>query len=222
MNDQLLQLMLLYGIVVLGPVLAGAAIGLPLPASLLLMAVGAFARADQLNLPLFLSCAVASTLCGNAAGYGIGRRGGATVLARWSSRFKGGAATMQRAEQLLERWGWAAVLLTRFPLSPLSPVVNILAGIGRYPLRGFALFNLLGVTLWAGFYAGLGYAFSASWDVLAALVGNATLALALLVVITFLVVLLARALKNRHDEVDQSEILDPDLPEGGLPKPEPW
>ena len=92
------------------------------------------------------------------------------------------------------------MLLSRFPISPLSPVVNLVAGTGRYPFRVFTVYNLLGVTIWVGFYMGLGYAFSASWDVLADALGNATLALTLLVVIVALVVLLVRALKHRHDD----------------------
>lgn len=222
MNDELLQLVLSYGVLVLAPVLLGAAIGLPLPASLLMVAVGAFARADLLNLPLFLLCAVGATLAGNAVGYAIGRRGGAGALARWSARFKGGEAAIGRAERLFARRGGAAVLLSRFPLSPLSAVINILAGVGRYPFRAFALYNLLGVTLWAGFYAGAGYAFSASWDVLADLLGSAAQALTLLVVIAALVVLLLRTLKHRYDEThphqDPTEevvpLLEPDLQPG--------
>lgn len=200
MNEELLQLVLAYGVLVLAPVLLGAAVGLPLPASLLMVAIGAFARAGQLNLPLFLLCAVGATLVGNAIGYALGRRGGAGALARWSARLKGGEAAILRAERLFARWGNVAVLLSRFPLSPLSAVVNVLAGVGRYPFRVFALYNLLGVTLWAGFYAGAGYAFSASWDVLADLLGSAAQVLTLLVVIGALVVLLVRALKHRYDE----------------------
>lgn len=205
MNEQLLQLLLSYGVIVLVPILLGAAIGLPLPASLLLMAAGAFTGGGQLDLAPLLLCTIAPTIVGNAIGYWLGRRGGTAALARWSARLKIGEATLARSERLLARWGGLAVLLTRFPLSPLSPIVNLLAGTGRYPFRPFALYNALGVTIWVGFYVGLGYAFSATWDLLADLLNDATLALTLLVVIAILLALLARALKHRHDEAHHHE-----------------
>lgn len=205
MNEQLLELLLSYGVLVLVPILLVGAVGLPLPASLLLTAAGAFAGGGQLDLMALLACAIGPTAAGNAIGYWLGRRGGAEVLERWGARLKIGAETVVRAERFFARWGGLAVLLSRFPLSPLSPVINILAGAGRYPFRPFVLANLVGVTLWVGVYVGLGYAFGASWDLLATLLDTAVQALTLLVVIAALAVLLVRALRHRHDHAQEVE-----------------
>lgn len=217
MNEQLLEFLLLYGVLALAPVLIAAAIGLPLPASLLLLAAGAFSGGGQLDLLPLLVCGIVSTAAGNAIGYWIGRRGGEETIARWGARLRIDEATVARAERFFARWGSLAVLLSRFPISPLSPVVNLVAGTGHYPFRVFAFYNLLGVAIWVGFYMGLGYAFSASWDVLADTLGNATLALTLLVVIVALVVLLVRALKHRHDDhpADSDATHGPELHGGG-------
>ena len=136
-------------------------------------------------------------------------RGGRGALTRWSGRL-GGAALVGRAERLLARRGGAAVLLSRFPLSPVSAIVNILAGIGHYPARAFILYNLVGVTLWVGFYVGLGYAFSASWDILASFLGDATQALTLAAVIVLLLVALVRTLRGRHHEAPVAPRPDPE------------
>ncbi|CAA9551169.1 MAG: hypothetical protein AVDCRST_MAG88-788 [uncultured Thermomicrobiales bacterium] len=209
MNDRLLELLLAYGVLALAPILVGGAIGLPLPGSLILLAAGAFARGGQLNPVALVLCALISTIVGNEIGYEIGRRGGRGALTRWSGRL-GGAALVGRAERLLARRGGAAVLLSRFPLSPVSAIVNILAGIGHYPARAFILYNLVGVTLWVGFYVGLGYAFSASWDILASFLGDATQALTLAAVIVLLLVALVRTLRGRHHEAPVAPRPDPE------------
>lgn len=223
MSEQLLTLVLGYGVIALVPILAGAAVGLPLPASLLLLAAGAFAGGGQLALTPLVIGGLIAVVAGDSAGFWIGKRGGAGALARWGDRLRVDAAMIAHAEGLFARWGGLAVLLTRFLITPLAPAINILAGAGRYPFRSFAFYDVTGEAVWVLGYLGLGYAFSASWDVLADLLGNATSALALLVVIAILVVLLARALKHRHDDARQREATDrqdapdPETSGAGLP-----
>ncbi|MFN8540390.1 MAG: DedA family protein [Thermomicrobiales bacterium] len=162
MNDRLLELLFTYGVVVLGPILFLSAIGVPLPGTILIVAAGAFASGGQLSFPLLLATAIVATLLGNGVGYWIGRRGGEAATTRWARRFHVSHDNIERAQSLFTRYGGLSVLFTRFPLSPLSAIVNIVAGAARYSIRTFVVINLIGVTVWASVYAGLGYAFGAS------------------------------------------------------------
>jgi membrane-associated protein len=207
MTETLLQWLLAYGITVLTPVIAGAALGLPLPASLLLLAGGAFAGGGQFGLAELLCGAFAGAVTGDLLGFWIGRRGGEGALARWGGRLRISPETVARGERTFARWGGLSVLLTRFLLTPLGPVINVVAGTSRYPVRSFVLYDALGEGIWVALYVGLGLFFSTNWDVLASLLGNATLLLTLLVITVVVGFLLVRTLVQRHDRevvVDES------------------
>lgn len=194
MSEQLLQLLLTYGAAVLLPIIAGAAVGLPLPSSILLLGAGAFAGGGQLGLLPLLLAGIAGAVTGDIVGYWIGRRGGSEALVRWGGRLKIGSATVARAERLFGRWGWFAIFLTRFLLTPLGPVINLVAGTSRYRFRAFVLFDTLGEAIWVVGYVGLGYAFSANWDVLADFLSGATTLLSVAAITVLVLVLLYRAL----------------------------
>jgi len=202
MNDRLLELLFTYGVVVLGPILFLSAIGVPLPGTILIVAAGAFASGGQLSFPLLLATAIVATLLGNGVGYWIGRRGGEAATTRWARRFHVSHDNIERAQSLFTRYGGLSVLFTRFPLSPLSAIVNIVAGAARYSIRTFVVLNLIGVTVWASVYAGLGYAFGASWESISNLLNNITQVLTLVVIVAFLAYLLVRTLRDRQRRRD--------------------
>ncbi|MDP9371123.1 MAG: VTT domain-containing protein, partial [Chloroflexota bacterium] len=123
------------------------------------------------------------------------------------------ARAAARAERLVARWGGPAVLMTRFLLTPLAPVVNLAAGAGHYPFRRFALYDVVGEAIWVGAYVGLGYAFSANLDRVARLLGSATTAFSLLAILAVLLALLAYAYaaKLRHDRATADAPTAPEL-----------
>jgi membrane-associated protein len=198
MNAQLLDLLLTYGVVALAPILAASALGLPIPSSLLLLAGGAFAGSGQLALLPLIVVGIIATSAGDSLGYWLGRRGGVAALERFGPRFGIKPSAITRADAFLERWGGVAILLTRFLITPLGPVINIVAGIGRYPYRRFIAYDLLGEAIWVILYLALGYLFSASWDVLADILGQASQLLAVAAIAIVLLVLLIRTLWQRQ------------------------
>ena len=200
MTDRLLELLLGYGVVALAPVLLLSAIGIPLPGSLLVVAAGAFASAGQLSPVAVLVGAIVATLIGNGIGYWLGRRGGEAATARWARRLRINEATITRAEDLFARYGGLTVLLSRFPLSPLSAIVNLIAGAARYPQRPFGIVNVIGVSVWASVYLGLGYIFGTNWESISNLLNNVTQALTLLVIVGLLALLLFRNLRKRQSQ----------------------
>ncbi|MGN6701307.1 MAG: DedA family protein [Thermomicrobiales bacterium] len=199
MSEQLLAWLLTDGLLALAPVLAGAALGLPLPASLLLLAAGAFAGQGEFSLPPLLLISLVAVVAGDLAGYWLGRRGGVVAVERFGRRLGLTLAVVQVGERYLARWGGLAIFLTRFLLTPLGPVMNIVAGAGGYPLRRFLVFDVLGEMVWVAGYLALGYLFSASWDLLASLLGSTTEALTLLVIIALATALLVRLIRVKAE-----------------------
>lgn len=219
MTDQLLSFLLDYGVVALIPVLLASAVGVPLPGSLLLVAAGAFTTGGPLTLLPVLIGAIGATIVGNVIGYWIGNRGGTAALTRWGQRVHINVEMIERADTFFTHYGKFAVILSRFPFSPLSAIINIIAGTAGYSRRTFLFANLVGVSVWATVYLGLGYAFAASWDVIAEILGGASQALTLALVVIFLLVLLVRAIKNHHDQEAESHAITAEVShdEGSVP-----
>lgn len=179
MNEQLLQLLLTYGPAVLVPVVAVASIGIPLPTTIVLLGAGAFAGAGELPLTALIISAIAGAVLGDIIGYWIGRRGGASALARWGGRLKVTPSTIESVERRFFRWANLSIVLTRFLVTPLGPVVNIVAGTSRYGFRKFLVWDVVGEVVWVLLYVGLGFVFGASWDLLASFLGSASSLLSL-------------------------------------------
>ena len=69
-----------YGYPVLWLTIFIAAVGFPLPASLVLLAAGAFAAHDAVNIALLIGITITAASCGDHVGYFIGRRWGSKAL----------------------------------------------------------------------------------------------------------------------------------------------
>jgi len=89
----------------------------------------------------------------------LGRRRGARVLAGLCRLSLEPDVCVRRTENLFIRHGVRALLVAKF-LPGLTTVMPPLAGIFGVPRLRFALYDLAGVVLWAGFWAGIGYVFS--------------------------------------------------------------
>lgn len=173
LNDYLLSLLALYGVPLLSGVLLVGSIGLPMPASLLLMAAGSFVEQGELSLGWVFGMASGAAIAGDNIGYAIGRWGGHHLIPRVSS-WVGGQERILQAEKWTRRWGGAGVFFSRWLLTPLGPLVNLTSGIAEYSWPRFLLFGVLGELLWVFIYVMLGKVFSTSVQALSEVLGNFT------------------------------------------------
>src|SRR3982750_268566 len=121
MSDYLLATLGVYGLPVLfGALLVGAA-GVPVPASLLLVAAGSFVDQGELDLWPVLALSAAGAILGDQIGYAVGRWGGRRLTRRLGGLL-GGEEKVEAAEAWLKRRGGAGVFLSRWLLTPLGPV----------------------------------------------------------------------------------------------------
>src|SRR3954464_10428571 len=144
-----------FGVLGVGVVLfaeTGLLIGFFLPGDSLLFTAGLLCTGSgqhgvKLSLPPLLLAAAIGALAGAQCGYLLGRKAGGALLARSGSvRLREGA---HRAEELLERYGYAkAIVLARF-VPVVRTVLNPMAGALGVPARTFALWNLVGGLLWS-------------------------------------------------------------------------
>ncbi|MFC8452661.1 DedA family protein [Kitasatospora sp. NPDC057223] len=143
----------------------GLLVGFFLPGDSLLFTAGLLCvpgatSGPQLQLYQVLPAAVIGALVGAQVGYLIGRRGGRALLRR-SSR-KSLHQGVDRAEELLARYGYGkAIVLARF-IPVVRTVLNPLCGVLEVPLRTFTLWQVVGGTVWAVGVTMAGYGLGSS------------------------------------------------------------
>ncbi len=202
-NDYVLLGLVQYGLPILVAVIVTAAIGVPLPATLLLLTAGAFVEQGQLNLWWVLGLATAAAVAGDHIGYGIGRWGSQPLIARLS-RWAGGADRIEQAEQSARRWGGIGIFLSRWLLTPIGPVVNLTSGIARYPVIAFFCFDLAGELLWVVAYVTLGRLFSDQVQNLSSMIGNLSWVLVGIIAMAVMAWLLLRQ-NRRPAQIENAE-----------------
>lgn len=185
-----------------GPVLIAlanflACIALPIPASLVMLAGGAFAASGDLPFAMVWGGGFAGAVLGDQAGYLLGKLAGGPLLAWMEARPKSGRL-LKRAVTWLEDRQRPAVFYSRWLVSALGPYVNLAAGAARLPWPGFAVASASGEAIWVTIYIGLGYWFSADIQALGSTLGNLGLAMAAGVV----ALVLGRALLRMAHERD--------------------
>jgi len=171
MTDAILALLLDYGAWLVAATTFLSCLAIPMPASLMMLAGGAFAAGGDLSLGLILGAAFGGAVAGDQTGYAIGRK-----AADYAQRLRGQpgkrAALLERARQLLGDRGGLGVFLSRWLFSPLGPYVNFIAGAAGLGWTSFTLWGAAGEAVWASLYTGLGYAFGDQIEMVADLASN--------------------------------------------------
>ncbi|HYD58071.1 MAG TPA: DedA family protein [Burkholderiales bacterium] len=129
-------------------VLAGAF----LEGEVVVFLAGLAAQNGYLSLPAVIGLACLGAFLGDQLFYFIGRRYGNRLLARFPRL----AARAPRVQAMLRRWDVLAIVLVRFAYGIRMAGPIVIGGCG-IPAWRVALFNLIGVLLWAPLVAGLGY-----------------------------------------------------------------
>jgi membrane-associated protein len=135
---------------------SGLIVGFLLPGDTVLFTAGLLAADASygLSVPLLASGVAVFAVIGDVVGYESGRRLGRPWLERRGGRL---GHSLERAEAFYGRWGWSAVVVSRF-VPWLRTFTPILAGATRMRYAGFLTANLLGALVWGSGLVLLGYA----------------------------------------------------------------
>ena len=172
-----------YLVVFFGVMLESA--GVPLPGETVLITAGVMVHRGVLSFGDALFFGILGAVIGDQIGYWVGRFGGRPFALRWGRYAFITPERLGRAEAFFARHGGSAVFLARF-VAGLRVLGALVAGTTRMPWAKFALYNVLGGTVWATAAISLGYFLWASISLVEHWVGRvsllvvAALALALL------------------------------------------
>lgn len=196
MTEIFFSLVSTYGTLVIAVTTFLSCLALPIPASFVMLAGGAFAASGDLSLWAVVAAAFGGAVIGDQAGYRAGRYGGQILEAR-IARVPARAALLAKARAFVEKWGVAGVFFSTWLVAPLGPWVNLAAGATGMGALRFTFWDALGEAIWVAIYVGLGYVFAANIDALSAVLGNAVAAITALAVAAGLGALLVRAARKR-------------------------
>ncbi len=146
--------------VVVGLIVGLESVGIPLPGEIMLVSASVAASQGIVNPWILGSIAALGAVVGDSVGYAVGKRYGASLLAKLGRKAPKhfGPERIARAERAFERWGaWAVfggrfVALLRILAGPLSGVLGMSYG-------KFLVANATGGVVWAGSISAVAYVF---------------------------------------------------------------
>lgn len=157
--DETFQFLIRHGYSVVFLWVLAEQLGLPLPATPVLLAAGGLAGSGQMNLGLVIAVAVIASLLGDSSWYGFGRLRGGKVLNLLCRISLEPDSCVRKTENAFIRHGARSLLVAKF-VPGLNTMAPPLAGIIGMRFERFLIFDTLGAFFYIGSAAGVGYVFS--------------------------------------------------------------
>jgi len=141
--EEIISFLLRHGYWVVFAFVLAEQIGLPLPATPVLLAMGALAGLGRLSFLHAFALSVVASLIGDCLWYWLGRKRGYSVLNLLCRIALEPDSCVRRTENVFSRFGAGALLFAKF-VPGLSTAAPPLAGLFRMPLWRFLLSDTAG------------------------------------------------------------------------------
>jgi membrane protein DedA with SNARE-associated domain len=167
MSDFLLTQIINYGAPLFGVFLFLGALGVPIGASVLVIAAGAFSQQGILDWLSTAILGLIGAILGDAISFGIG-----FYAKDWVDQRLGGSSAWRNAQKSFDARAGLAIYLTRFLVTALALPTNLIAGGSGIRLRRFMAYDSFGELTWIILYGGLGYLFGSEWELVSDFISN--------------------------------------------------
>ncbi|HUY20786.1 MAG TPA: DedA family protein [Acidimicrobiales bacterium] len=184
---------------------------IPIPSELTLGLAGALSSGatlsgavdhHPLNLVLVIVVGVAGELVGSFVSYGVGRTGGRAFVDRFGRYLLLTHRDLDKAEAWFARRGDSAVLVGRV-VPVVRTFISFPAGVAEMPLLPFGVFTAIGVTVWVGVLAGIGYSLGSSYHSMVKAFGDASYVVAALAAVVLVAALVHRIRVVRTEQAQR-------------------
>ncbi|MBI3161848.1 MAG: DedA family protein [Chloroflexi bacterium] len=167
MSDFLLTQVINFGAPLVGVILFLGALGLPIGASVVLIAAGAFSQQGILEWPATALVGLIGALSGDMLSFGMGYYAKDQAHRRF-----GDMPAWINAQSLFQQHAGKTIFLTRWLVTAIAIPTNLIAGSSGYRFSRFMAYDLAGEIVWVGLYGGLGYLFGSQWELVSDFVSN--------------------------------------------------
>jgi len=188
--QELVDLLLHHGVLIVFVATLAARIGAPVPAAPLLVVAGGLSAAGQFSLIAAFAVAMLANVAGDAVWFWGGRRYGYRVMRLLCRISMSPDSCVRQSESLITRWGGSSLIAAKF-IPGVSVVAAPMAGALAMPWHRFLSFELVGAALWTSVFLGLGMLFSKQiQQILDVMAGTGVAALAALLLVIAALLLL--------------------------------
>jgi membrane protein DedA with SNARE-associated domain len=167
MSTFLLTQVINFGTPLVGLILFLGALGLPIGASVVLIAAGAFSQQGILNWPSTALIGLISAIIGDMLSFGMGY-----YAKDWAQRRFGGSPAWANASKSFQEQAGMAVFFTRWLVTAIAIPTNLIAGGSGFKFSRFLLYDVSGEIIWIFLYGGLGYLFGSQWELVSNFLSN--------------------------------------------------
>ena len=167
MSDFLLTQIINYGAPLFAVFLFLGALGVPVGASVLVIAAGAFSQQGILDWLSTAILGLIGAVIGDAVSFGIG-----FYAKDWVDRRLGKSPAWRNARRSFDSRAGLAIYLTRFLITALAVPTNLIAGGSGIKFQRFMAYDSLGEFTWIILYGGLGYVFGSEWELVSDFISN--------------------------------------------------
>ena len=162
-----------------------------------------------MSLALVIILAILGEVLGSAAGYGIGRYGGRTLVDKVGKYVLLTHKDLDRAEAWFARRGEPVVFFGRFiPL--LRSFVSFAAGLGEMAIGKFLVYTVIACAIWCTALCSLGYSLGSTYNHVLKAFSYAGYVIAAVAVVAVVVVFWLRLREYRSQrDAERTEESDP-------------
>ena len=174
MTDILLAFATDYGLYVVSVVVFLAALGIPLPASILVLTSGGLAATGDLSIIELFIWTFTAFVIGDQTAYQLGKVAGPGIFDKLSTYKRVGPVVL-RSEIFYQKYGLLGILLSRTVASPLGPYVSYICGAWSMSRMQYTITALIGAGMWVLLYITIGYTFAGSVPEISSLMSSVML-----------------------------------------------
>ncbi len=127
--------------------------------------------------------------------YLVGYIGGTTTLDKWGHKHKISHEVIEKIGMYFNQHSGKAIILTKFTFG-FTIAIMIMAGVFKYNIKRFFLYNAIGSLAWAALTMGIGYFFGESLKLLTDALKNITLFFVFLIIAIVVLYLIKIILKK--------------------------
>jgi membrane-associated protein len=167
MSEFLLTQVINFGTPLIALILFLGALGLPIGASVVVIAAGAFSQQGILSWPGAALIGLVSTVIGDMLSFSIGY-----YAKDWSEKRFGDSQIWINAKAAFQNSAGPTIFLTRWLVTAVAIPTNLIAGGSGYKFSRFLLYDIAGEVTWIGLYGGLGYLFGSQWELVSDFISN--------------------------------------------------
>jgi membrane protein DedA with SNARE-associated domain len=160
--------------------------GVPVPSEVIMPVAGLLAATGHLNIVAVIAAGIAGNVIGALLAYWLARRFGRGLLLGPGRRIGISPSHLDLADRWFDRYGLPTVLFGRM-LPVIHTYVSFPAGLAKIQPMWFALFSLVGSSVWVTFLSLLGYEVGANYTKVSGPIGTIAIGIALLVAIALVV-----------------------------------